>query len=285
MPDWKPAFTFAASAQGERHKKYGRPCEDFALHYRDETCAFAIVSDGHGSDVCFRSGRGSRFACDAAAECFNDFFDQLFEDYSRRGRFDLQNFRPAFDILLPGLCVSIHEEWKRRVLEDWNNDPPDFETPDLDRAVYDENLFVAYGCTLIAVAATSAFWFGVQIGDGKCIALEKGGGFSEPIPWDDACQFNVTTSLCEENAPEFFRSFAGGELPEALFIGTDGVDTSFPLEENGKKTAAMYRIILDNFKCEGFEKGYRQLEEFLPVLTGRGSGDDVSIAGILFGKE
>jgi hypothetical protein len=151
--------------------------------------------------------------------------------------------------------------------------------------VYDENVFVAYGCTLIAVAAAGPYWFGVQIGDGKCIALEEGGGFSEPIPWDEDCQFNVTTSLCEENAPELFRYFVSIGLPEALFIGTDGVDTSFQLEENGEKIASMYRIILDNFKGEGFEKGCRQLEDFLPVLTGRGSGDDVSIAGILFGKE
>jgi hypothetical protein len=285
MPKRKPAFTFASSAQGERHKKYGQPCEDFALHYHDESCAFAIVSDGHGSDICFRSGRGSHFACEAAAECFGNFTDQLFADYSRRGKFDLQNFHPAFDILLPGLCASIHEEWKRRVLEDWKNDAPDFETLNLDSSVYAENLFVAYGCTLIAVAATKTFWFGVQIGDGKCITLEEGGGFSEPIPWDDSCQFNITTSLCEKNAPELFRHFVDTELPEALFIGTDGVDTSFQLEENGKKIAGLYRIILDNFTVEGFEKGYRQLEDFLPVLTGRGSGDDVSIAGILFGEE
>jgi hypothetical protein len=235
--------------------------------------------------MCFRSGRGSRFACQAATECFGNFTDRLFTDYSLRGKFSSKKFHPAFDVLLPGLCASIHEAWKRRVLEDWKNDAPAFETLNLDRAVYDENLFVAYGCTLIAVTATNAFWFGVQIGDGKCFTLEDGGGFSEPIPWDEDCQFNVTTSLCEENAPELFRHFAGTELPEALFIGTDGVDTSFPLEENGKKTAAMYRIILDNFRGEGFEKGFRQLEDFLPLLTGRGSGDDVSIAGILFEKE
>jgi hypothetical protein len=243
--------------------------------------------------VCFRSGRGSRFACEAAAECFNDFTGSLFADHAllakppflRRGRTDPKNLYPDFDALLPGLCASIHETWKRRVLEDWRNDAPDFEALNLDRAVYDENVFVAYGCTLIAVTATGAYWFGVQIGDGKCIALEEGGGFSEPIPWDDACQFNITTSLCEENAPGLFRHFASRELPEALFIGTDGVDTSFTLEENGEKIAGMYRIILNNFNGEGFEKGCRQLEEFLPILTGRGSGDDVSIAGILFKRE
>ncbi|MDR3349409.1 MAG: protein phosphatase 2C domain-containing protein [Acidaminococcales bacterium] len=285
MPNRKPAFTFAASAQGERHKKHGQPCEDFALHYRDERHSFAVVSDGHGNDMCFRSGRGARFACEAAAECFNNFTDQILVGYFRRGKFGPRDFCPAFDRILPGLCASIHEAWKRRVLYDWRHDAPDFGTLNLDPAGYDENIFVAYGCTLIAVAATNSFWFGVQIGDGKCVTLEDGGGFSEPIPWDETCQFNITTSLCEENAPELFRHFAGAELPEALFIGTDGVDTSFLLEKNDEKIAGMYRIILDNFKDEGFEKGRRQLEDFLPVLTGRGSGDDVSIAGILFQQE
>jgi hypothetical protein len=285
MPNRKPAFSFAVSVQGERHKKHGQPCEDFALHYRDERYSFAIVSDGHGGDMYFRSGRGSRFACEAAAECFNTFTDQLFAGYSRHGQFSPKDIYPAFDEILPGLCGSIHEAWRRRVLDDWKHDVPDFEALNLDPTVYDENACIAYGCTLIAVAATKAFWFGLQIGDGKCVMLESVDGFSEPIPWDDACQFNITTSLCEKNAPELFRHFAGADLPEALFIGTDGVDNSFPLEENEKKIASMYRIILDNFKGEGFEKGRRQLEDFLPVLTGRGSGDDVSIAGILFKQE
>jgi hypothetical protein len=285
MPNRKPAFTFAASAQGERHKKRGQPCEDFALHYRDDKRSFAIVSDGHGNDMYFRSGRGARFACESATECLNSFTSELFAGHSRRGTSGLKDFYPAFDALLPGLCVSIHEAWKRRALDDWKNDPPDFDALRFDRAVYDENIYIAYGCTLIALAATEAYWFGVQIGDGKCVVLEDGGGFSEPIPWDEACQFNVTTSLCEENAPELFRFFASAGLPEALFIGTDGVDTSFPLEENGAKIARVYRIILDNFKDAGFETGLKQMEDFLPVLTERGSGDDVSIAGILFDNE
>jgi hypothetical protein len=263
-------FTFAATAQGARHIKHALPCEDFALHYRYNTRAIAVVSDGHGSDVCFRSGRGSRFACEAAAECINAFIDSLSAHGDKKGE------------RLSGLCALSHRAWKKRVLDDWQKDPPDFAALDLDCADYEENLFVAYGCTLIAVAAAGSFWFGVQIGDGKCIALEQNGGFSEPIPWDEACQFNITTSLCEENAPELFRVYAARELPEAIFIGTDGVDTSFPLEGNGEKTAGVYRIILDNFKREGFDTGRKQLEDFLPVLTERGSGDDVSIAGILF---
>jgi hypothetical protein len=51
--------------------------------------------------------------------------------------------------------------------------------------------------------------------------------------------------------------------------------------ENKKHLANLYSTIAHNFAEEGFAKGEKQLEEFLPVLTEKGSGDDVSIAGII----
>jgi hypothetical protein len=273
-------FTFAASARGERHKKSERPCEDFTVHFRDGSRSIAVVSDGHGSEACFRSERGARFACEAAVEGINGFIDSL--PPQRAASTDIA---PAFDEKLRCLCAAIHAAWQQRVLDDWRGDPPDFAVLGLNRSSYAENICFAYGCTLLAVAATNNFWFGIHIGDGKCIALEHGGGFSEPIPWDETCQFNITTSLCEENAPELFRVFSNGKLPEAVFIGTDGVDSSYRLEGNGEKVAGLYRIILDNFRKQGFDKGGDELRNFLPALTERGSGDDVSIAGILFAGE
>ena len=52
----------------------------------------------------------------------------------------------------------------------------------------------AYGTTLIAVCMTSEGWFGIHIGDGKCVELLENGTLCEPIPfakcgcWQIMCQ-------------------------------------------------------------------------------------------------
>ena len=65
----------------------------------------------------------------------------------------------------------------------------------------------AYGTTLIAICVTEDYWFGLQIGDGKCFAVGWDGACTEPIPWDEDCQGNITTSICDTNAMEEFRFF------------------------------------------------------------------------------
>jgi hypothetical protein len=130
------------------------------------------------------------------------------------------------------------------------------------------------------VAVTDEFWFGLQIGDGKCVVL-NGEGFTQPIPWDDACFLNVTTSICDTNASERFRHFFSQELPVGIFIGTDGVDDSYPVAENESHLYNLYEKIAANFMYTGFDQGFTELRAFLPRLSEKGSGDDVSIAGFL----
>lgn len=248
--------SFAYSATGDSHLKQNRVCQDYSLHYQDDRIAIAAVADGHGSESHFRSDRGARFACESAIKCIK----ALCEKSSKAS--------------LSGIIISITDEWNRRVDTDWNNDTITEPNPL-------ENPRRVYGTTLTAVAVTSSFWFGLQIGDGKCVVLDQNGLASQPIPWDEACYLNVTTSLCDSDAEQHFRYYHSREIPTAIFIGTDGVDNSYPVYENEKHLEKLYRTIMQNFAQEGFEVGAKELSEFLPLLTQKGSGDDVSIAGII----
>lgn len=100
----------------------------------------------------------------------------------------------------------------------------------------------------------------------------------EPIPWDEDCQANITTSICDSEAIEEFRYFFTRECPIATLMGTDGIDDSYA---NTEEMYVLYRSILAIFAEHGRETGETEIQAFLPGLSRKGSGDDVSIAGMV----
>ena len=68
-----------------------------------------------------------------------------------------------------------------------------------------ERIEAAYGSTLIAVACTDAFWFGIHIGDGKCITCDYRGILRSLFHGMKKCFLNVTTSISDSNAIDNFR--------------------------------------------------------------------------------
>jgi hypothetical protein len=252
--------SFAVSTIGANHLKTGGICQDYTVNFENEEYAIIAVADGHGGDEYSRSDRGARFACECAVSCIKHFLDEGF----------LFDNLPAADNRLENLQHEIVKHWRKQVKEDLKNDP-----------LVGQSMLNGYGTTLIAVALTQQGWFAVQIGDGKCAVLWDNGLWSQPIPWDRRCFLNATTSLCDSNAAGLFRNYHHTELPAAILIGTDGVDNSYPLDKNDEHLSGFYQKLLDTFSNEGFNEGTRQLQEILPLFTTKGSGDDVSIAGII----
>jgi hypothetical protein len=255
---------FAESAIGAGHIKEGKCCQDYSMSYKSENLAIIAVADGHGSVPHIRSDRGARFACKSALSSIRALIG---------AKFPFKN-----------LAHHIVSEWNRQVSEDWNKDPANIA--EIGETIPSPT--VLYGTTLIAVAILPNSCFGIQIGDGKCVILATDGTVTQPIPWDEDCHFNYTTSICEPDAESRFRHFfmtkRAGEmqgLPAAIFINTDGVDNSYPLLDNDVQLGKLYSTIAANFIKQGFEKGIDEMREFLPMLTKRGSGDDVSIAGLI----
>lgn len=93
-----------------------------------------------------------------------------------------------------------------------------------------EKVQSAYGATLIGVVVTKDFWFGVHIGDGKCVVFDKAGVDSEPIPWDEQCFLNITTSICDSNAGSEFRYFFSRELPAPYLQAATALTTALQMK-------------------------------------------------------
>jgi hypothetical protein len=219
--------------------------------------AIAVVADGHGAEEHFRSDRGSRFAVEAALQCIRKF--TAIEN----------NVLPDPSASIKTLEKSIIAAWHKKVADDVKSDK------------IDGDIFSPYGTTLIAAAITIHYCLAIQIGDGKCVFIDKNHMALQPIPWDDRCFLNRTTSLCDDDSLSLFRHFYSEVLPLAVFMGSDGIDDSFPVRGNEEHLAGFYQKIYKNFIREGIKKGEKELREMLPLFTQKGSGDDVSIAGTI----
>jgi serine/threonine protein phosphatase PrpC len=267
---------FAASCIGANHIKAGTVCQDFSACYKDDNMALIAVADGHGSPLHFYSDRGARFACEAAIAEIKIYAKKILTS----GDFSSGNLERS----LFQLETAIYADWFFDVTHDWDrpknpaaNLPSDGSAQfDFTDTGYPE---IAYGTTLLAACVTEDFFFALQIGDGRCMIQTQDGKWGQPVPWDERCFFNVTTSLCEPDAVDSFRHYYSREIPRIVFLGTDGVDNSFPLEDNELHLARLYNSIAATCVGEDIDACKKQVEEFLPQVTERGSGDDVSIAG------
>ncbi len=272
-------FAFHSCHQGASHKRIGKVCQDYAFSRckPGDFYAIALVSDGHGSDDYFRSDRGAKYAVKKARTSIEHFMHTL-----KKGENTLSDER------LRQLETSIVYRWRKKVEIDYRQHPFTEEEKNMmtekARCRYEkepDKFFVkAYGATLIAVVVYPGhFWFGLHIGDGKCVVQYADGHFDQPIPWDDKCFLNVTTSLCDERPLDNFRHcFHTENFPTAIFVGSDGVDDCFA---NDKDLYGFYREVIQTFRDKPYRKARKEVDEFLPVMSERGSGDDISVSGII----
>lgn len=268
------AKSFNLSAQGSSHIKKNKECQDSSRSYYDENMAIAIVCDGHGGDDYMRSAYGSLFACNAAERNIKKFLDNISKE----------KFFENPEKMLTDLEASIINVWNQLIYAHYDKNP--FTEQELSsisekakrKYMQDKRIESAYGTTLIAVAMTSEYWFGIHIGDGKCVAVNPEGKFVQPIPWDEKCFLNATTSICDSDALGSFRHFYSEKLPVAVFVGSDGIDDCF---SNNEQLNNLYKTIIYSFGTSEFSEAIDDLKEYLPRLSAKGSGDDVSIAAIL----
>ena len=283
---------------GASHIKKGTVCQDFSGSVETDTYKLAVISDGHGGEDYFRSDRGSQFAVEAFCKCVEDAFavSSPSDEEQSDGSFlqnKAKNFADALNACKTDKQIEEQMRWfMRSIVTRWNilveddlaadpfKEEEMAEVSEKAKARYEkgEKVQSAYGATLIGVVVTDDFWFGVHIGDGKCVAFDMAGIDTEPIPWDEQCFLNVTTSICDANASSEMRYFFSRELPAAVFVGSDGIDDSF---KNERHLHNFYRVVLSSFATETEEKAKQGLADYLPNLSAQGSADDMSVGCII----
>ena len=101
------------------------------------------------------------------------------------------------------------------------------------------------------------------------------------MPEDEKCAFGFTTSLCDSNAIENFRHYfceINQENPQPLgvIVSTDGVADAYD-----EKTFLNFNCKTINlFKSQ--ENALDEIKKLLPILSEKGTRDDVSISGVYF---
>ena len=286
------------SCQGESHIATGKVCQDYSYsNVYENGNAIAIVCDGHGGKRYFRSDIGAKIAAEVTEHKVKTFIEEVglsllkSEPFTQHGTISEQITNQDFDKTsnieraFRQLFGSIIYEWNSEVLAHAKLNPiSELEKEGLEERWItefekNENLEKVYGCTLIVYAYTPEFWLAFQIGDGKCFACNTAGNWSEPIPWDERCFLNKTTSICDSGAIDEFRyCYEGdGHFPIAVILGSDGIDDSFGSEEN---QANFYVQILKSIAKTGLDATLSEIQTTLPQLSKIGSQDDMSIAMI-----
>lgn len=261
---------------GLSHINNGMECEDYSLSFEDDNLSVAVICDGHGDKNCFRSAIGAKTGCEIAVKKARQFQQYILNNS------DCDNL--DFDTLLQKLEEDIVNLWKRSVLSDAQENPfTEEELSPLSANVQEiyrnhQRMEKAYGCTLIMAVVMQEYWYALQIGDGKCVAIYDDGVYVEPIPADEEnCVGNRSTSICGSHAIEDFRHYWSQMKPLAVYVSSDGIEESF--DEKGLFN--FYYSITHWVQNDGKEIAEKQIEELLPKISEGGSGDDVSVAGVV----
>lgn len=286
---------FHHSCQGESHVAANKVCQDASYSAVTDAMSIAIICDGHGGARYFRSDIGAQFAIEVTKHCVEAFIQQVGDEILKGKPFTQKQAISSevkanvftkdtlVDKTLRQLFASIIFGWRQKIAQHAQQNPlTESEKLSVDPRFQQEftagnSVEKTYGCTLMCYVATSDYWFAFHVGDGKCIAFQEDGNWSEPIPWDDNCFLNKTTSLCDSSALEEFRyCYCGdGSFPLAIFLGSDGMDDSFGETEN---MVNFYIQVLKLIVNEGGEQALQTITETLPQLSKIGSKDDMSVA-------
>ena len=287
--------SYSFSCQGESHKVDNKPCQDasFSAVY-DDGLAMAIVCDGHGGERYFRSDVGSRMATEVIRDSVKTFVENIDKGmfvgkpYTAQEAItseELVKKQTPIDDAFRQLFSSIIYQWNQKIADHAANtaisgwEQEHVEQKYLDELQTSETFEKLYGCTLMVYVQTPDYWFAFHLGDGKCISFQQDPFWHEPIPWDERCFLNKTTSLCDSNAINEFRyCYEGdGHFPMAVFLGSDGMDDSFGEDAN---LVNFYIQVVKMLVNEGKEATIASIESDLPQLSKIGSKDDMSVAFI-----
>lgn len=274
--------TLCVTVRGFSHAKENIPCEDYGLVRHEKGFWVFVVSDGHGDSNCPRSSTGSRAVCEITADELIAFASSI-----KKANWCDRLLDPAYsDELARQLITSIVGKWKEYVIDDYALNPlSEEERKGCEKYIarYDkgERIDHIYGATMIAGLMTDRYTLLLQQGDGRCDVFDMDGNVTQPIPWDESCFANITTSMCDVDAAKKCRYYLSDNAVtpiSAILAGSDGVEDSFLSMD---QVHAYYRKLLCRAATDGTKTLESELKQELPAFSEKGSGDDITICGFI----
>jgi len=277
-------YLFNKTVRGYSHITHQTPCEDNSGSIKNEFYNIFVIADGHGDNTCFRSSIGSKLVVESAIEKFQEFA-KLYEKDKKK----LEDLLEKNGEVVKKLAQSIVILWNKKVEYDLSQNKVKSEeikkyceegSDTYELYMSGKCLNHIYGTTLIAGLQIFDYLILVQQGDGRCIVFYEDGKVNQPIPWDERCETNVTTSMCDVDAIESIRYCIlnnNQKLIAACFVGSDGIEDAY---SNMEGTHCFYRqISLELLKNKkNFDKF---IEKALSDLSQYRSSDDMSVSGIV----
>lgn len=245
---------FNSTIRGASHIEASRECQDCSATWQNRSgdIRIAVVSDGHGGDLYVNSATGARIACRVAMKVLKEVSASV-----KR----LPEGMLRVDGFVRAICRAIVARWNKAV-----------------EGLKGRGCSKTFGCTLIAFLQTPEYWLAIQVGDGKFTIFRHPDRWEHPVPWDDRCILNFTTSLSDDDAINEFRYAVGDAPADAVFLSSDGIDTTF---DDGELLYNFFEKVITSAETSGKRKCLAELRKALAHFSKIGSRDDMSLAVII----
>ncbi len=261
------------SARGSSHILKDLPCQDnwWQRTIIDGSAVAVAVADGHGSQSCPYSDKGSEIA----AKVFCDHMYQLYHGYEGDTQ-TLSSYLHREGNM--AVVQSIVRDWRdqvRQYHEDEKREIPVIDTEngtDIDS----QALYRLYGTTLVGLMVTQDFHFALQIGDGD-ITVVSAEGETDSFLESDQILGVETHSICDRSPWKYSHSAVRHINEDELFsyvITTDGFKNSHATQKDYEASCVGY---VDVLKQNGSFTLRNNLSDWLSETSSQGCGDDITM--------
>lgn len=266
--------------KGATHERNGKPLQDSKRIVEiSDRIAILAVADGHGSDKCARSDRGSAIAVNAFYAVIKNYLLSYGQDAD--GMTSLVTFlnREGDTRFAQDVC----EEWQARVKQSFYKNKVE-ELITEDGTIDWKSVYSLYGTTLLGMLITDSFVFSFQIGDGDINMITE----TDICPLVEPEKFlgTETHSLSKPDAwrkavASLRRKNIEDDTPYLYMLSTDGFVNSYASDEEFKKTCREYYNMIGE---HGFEAVKDNLAKWLKETSEYGCGDDVTVVMAYFAE-
>ena len=267
--------------KGATQQRNGLPCQDSKkiVEISDDIVIIA-VADGHGSEKCPRSDRGSTIAVNTFCEVMKNYLQSYGSD--ENGLSNLITFLNREGDMR--FAQDICEEWQARVKQSYYKNKEEGMLDD-DGNIKWPSVFSLYGTTLLGMLITNTFVFSFQIGDGDINLVTKDGVFAlvEPEKFLGTETHSLSKPDAWRKAVASIRRRDGEDEESCMYmLSTDGFANSYTSDVEFQKTCSDYFGMI---REHGAETVQANLKKWLTETSELGCGDDITVVMAYFEGE